>query len=50
MPKDGRKTELEKLCSQSDNYFFGHQTLIFFMVTNFRISKTLTGLLKNGHL
>ena len=50
MPKDGRRFELEKLCSQTENYFFGDQTLRIFMVTKISKIQDLSGKLKNGHL
>jgi hypothetical protein len=50
MPKAGRKVEVEKLCSQTENYFFGDQTLIFFMVTKISNFQDLSGKIKNGHL
>jgi len=48
--KNRKFFKIENLCSQTENYFFGRLTLIFFMVTKISKIQDLSGKLKNGHL
>jgi uncharacterized protein YhhL (DUF1145 family) len=48
--KNRKKSEVEKLCSQTENYFFGRLTLRKIMVTKISNFQDLSGKIKNGHL